>query len=270
MIRSTALLIVLFAADANAVEVTRSRSLTTDETIAGIIVQVAWGAVEDAMPKLLQSADTDGREAGGALLDVPTLRIDSRPRTGFWAWLAALHRVAGYALRSDVCQTCPPEGELDSVAYGYWLTVRGYRVRRDTEIRDGRVVLTTSTAWTEIVRIPLPKFLQWLLGKKEIIREVPIHVALTITADETVGRTRLVGVAVATADTSDFHCRGVRFRIAEPKAEAALRSGLDSALLAVQQQGTDWFHAGQFDPAIGEAIARIRAGLKIQLLRGNR
>jgi hypothetical protein len=156
----------------------------------------------------------------------PTLRIDGQERTGILAWLVAVNRVASYALDRE---------HGGCVAYGYRLSVRGYDVRRHTEICDGRVILTTSTGWVERIRIT-----------DRITREVPIHATITITARESTSSTRIVGSALATANLSEFRCGLVR-RFADKRAAAELDSGLADALLRIERGGTTLYQHGASD-----------------------
>lgn len=236
-VNKTALLLtaLLFTSDAGAVEVTRSRSMTSQEKIVRIFAQTLWGAV-----------DVLGRKTGGLRMSAddivagleeanPRLSIDGCPRSGFWSWLAGLHRIAGYALDRQ---------HAGSVELVYRVTARGYAIDTTSVYRDGFVSKTFSTAWVEVVRIPLPKFLQRLLRKKEIIREIPVHANLRISADERSGQTVLVGTATGTASLGDFQCRFVRVRIAAPRAAEELTAGLDAALRTIRDTGIRWHDGG--------------------------
>jgi hypothetical protein len=229
------------------------REIETNDTIAGIVAQVLWGAVEDAVS---ETTRPDGLRRLLAGATFTRLEIDGQPRTGFFAWAAAVNRVAGYAIDART---------VGRVEYSYTLQVRAYTVRRYTEIRDGLVTLTTSTAWTETVPIT-----------KRITREIPIHVTITITAREsgaiarTVGAARsqpdvsasattIQGRATGTADTRDFRCGLVR-SIAARTASSELRDGLGRVLLAAEKAGRG-LHASGYD--IAPILDGLRAGFEL-------
>lgn len=226
-------ILLLFAVRANAASGSAQHSMEVDDSIAGIVGQVILGGVKDVLPTLWKRA-TDSEGTGrGNLLPLPndsgfcpTLRIDGISRIGWRAWAEAGWRVVGYAADTQ---------HAGSVCYDYRLRIRGYDIRRQTEIADGYVLLTTSTGWIETVKI----------GR--LTREIPIHVSISIRADETDLRTtRIVGSATGTADTRDFQCRIVR-RIAEQRAAAELDSGLTDALLRIQRDGTGFYRGGASD-----------------------
>jgi hypothetical protein len=215
------------------------REIETNDTIAGIVAQVLWGAVEDAFVRDAESKDCSGiRAAGSDLLSSLRLRIDGQPRTGFWSWAGAAYRVAGYALdrQSGGC-----------VTYSYRLRVRGYDVRRHTEISDGRVTLTTSTGWTEMVPV--------LRSTKRIL----IYVSFVIAATERSGKTSLLGSATGWADCSEFDCRLVR-SVAERTAATELRYGLGRFWLAAETTGRDWYAGGS---ELAPILDGLRAGFEM-------
>lgn len=219
------------------------RSMETDETIAGIVVQCAWGAVSDALHNSQRGIDL-----GGAAIKRPTLQIDGEPRTGWRAWTEGAVRVGVYAIDAR---------DTGSVGYQYRFRVRGYNVRRVTTIQDGHVLLTTDVWWTETVVIPLPPFLQRLLKKKAIIRKVPIHVCIPIRADEeSDGATRIVGTATGTADTRQFCLR----RVAERQASEQLNAELRNALAEIEQRGRIAYASGE---GIADVLDGIHFGIKI-------
>jgi hypothetical protein len=256
-----------------------ARTLETTDSIAGIVLQVAIGGVTDAIGRFTAvgnseaAARNSSADIGRRLRKMePTLRIDGTERTGILAWAGAAYRVAGYALdrrdpirvderptanqgrRTGVFADDGAGYAIDRehggrVAYSYRVSVRGYDVRRHTEISDGRVTLTTSIGWVETVKV----------GR--LTRRIPIHVSIEIRASEgtTAGDavTSLVGTATGTADTSDFHCRLVR-RIADKRAAAELESGLGRVLLVLETTGRGWYAAGASD--VLDAVRTIRIG----------
>jgi hypothetical protein len=109
------------------------------------------------------------------------------------------------------------------------------------------VVLTTSTGWTERIKIT-----------ERLTREIPIHVRVFIMAKESEhGTTHISGVATGYADTRDFDCRLVR-RIAEQRAADELDSGLADALERIQTGGTELYQHGASD-----VLTIVRASINI-------
>lgn len=239
------------------------RSMTTEASIGRIVASVAWGAVSDvfshrdsvnvrpsptAMGRLVREAD-------------PTLRIDGIERTGWRAWAEAGIRVARY-VANETSETDRRghrgDGEVErisgSVGYSYRLDVRGYGLRRETRITDGHVLLTTDAWWVETVQVT-----------RRISRRIPIHVQISIRADETDSRsTRIVGAATGTADTRDFRCGIVR-RIAEQRAADTLRTELDRTLVGIQRRGTYYYHGADEISGILDGIGSgIRAIGKVR------
>jgi hypothetical protein len=209
-----------------------TRSMEVEgESIGGIVLQVAIGGVKDVLGSI-ERRDGTRREISVAELTkrLPRdywLRIDGQPRTGWKSWCEAVVRVGAYVT------DCRRDG---SVGYGYRLRIRGFDdVTTSTEIRDGRVVKTFNASWTERIKI----------GR--LTREIPIHVQISIRADETdLQSTRLVGTATGTADTRDFDCRLVR-RFADKRAADELDSGLADALERIQTGGTELYQHGASD-----------------------
>ena len=227
------------------------RSMETGASIGRIVAQCLGGLANDGI------GGNDGRRlspgvrnAAADVLDSLRLTIDGQPRAGLRSWGEATLRVGAYVA------DCRDAG---SVGYSYRLRIRGYDVRRSTAIEDGRVVLTTDAWWTEVVVIPIPKGLWWLLGK-QIIRRIPIHVCIRITATEEAGNTLLVGRATGSADTSEFRCRGVRLRIAAPQATASLNAGLRNALAAIEREGRLAYAGGA---EIAGLLDKIHLGIEI-------
>jgi hypothetical protein len=217
------------------------RSVTVEgQQIAGIVARVVGGAFGDGF------ASGRKRERGIAglvsreLLESISLSIDGEQRTGWKSWAEAVARVGAYA--ADM-------RDSGSVVYEYRLRIRGYVVRRSTQIQDGRVVLTTDAWWTEVVPV----------GRQT--RRIPIHVRIVILARESgTGLTTITGSATGTADTSDFRCGLVR-RFAEQQAAATLNRELDRCLLGIQREGTR-FYLGSADlgpvlDGIGEAMQTV-------------
>jgi hypothetical protein len=231
------------------------RSVTVEgQQIAGVFARVIGGAVGDAFRTHDSGqADISKHRAWRAIqgLDLQ-LTIDGQPQTGWRSWGEAVWRVVGYAA-TDAGAVGPAGGDdaSGSVGYSYRLQLRGYDVRRATRIENGRVVLTTDAWWTETVPV---------LGR--ITRRVPIHVCITIRADEdSDGTTRIVGTVTGTADTSDFRCRRIRNKHAEPEANAAFRVQLPAVLRDIQQRGTDLYlgsaDIGPVLDGIGEAMRTV-------------
>ena len=231
---TTLLALLILGANASA-----QRSMTVeDQTIAGIVLQVVAGGINDALPKLRRVAGGSAGNVDWPVLDVPALRIDGEPRAGWRAWGEAVCRIAGYAtdLRDD-----------GSIGYAYLVQLRGMDVTTSTTVLDGYVWKTISTGWIERVEIT-----------RRITREIPIHVVIVITATERGTETYLVGTATGYADTRDFRCRLVR-RIAEQRAATELRIGLADALRRIQDGGTRLYLAGD----TREVIAILRSAVKI-------
>ena len=229
-----------------------TRSMTVDDSIAGIVLQAVTGGVRDVVLPVLRRGTIDGSRGmfgdvrslhGRQWRELPirevALRIDGEPRTGWRAWGEAAIRVAAYA--ADWM-------EAGNVEYAYRVHIRDYRVSRHTEISDGRVILTTSTGWVETVQI------------NRLTRRIPIHVRIVISArDSGMGVTEITGRATGMADTSEFHCRFVHSRIAEPRAEKELREGLADTLERIEQGGTELYLAGD----TGEVIEILRSAVRI-------
>jgi hypothetical protein len=220
------------------------RAITVeDQQIAGIVARVIGRVVSDVRHQHEQRER--GRDHAELFRTVskigPKLTIDGKPRTGWRSWAEAAVRIGAYAA------DCRDDG---SVCYSYRLHVRGYLVRRATQIQDGRVILTTDAWWVETVPV---------LGR--ITRRVPIHVCITIRADEdSNGTTQIVGTVTGTANTSDFRCGLVR-RIAERQASETLRIQLPAVLRTIQQRGTDYYlgsaDLGPVLDGIGEAMRGV-------------
>lgn len=227
-----------------------SREMTVEgQTIAGVVFQMGKGAFNDLSIGSDESGPAGQARRLSTSISGMHLTIDGTRRSGFSGWWDAGRRVGGYVLDTQ---------HAGSVEIAYRLRARGYTVDTTSIYRDGFVSKSFSTGWTERVVIPLPKFLQRLLKKKAIIREVPIHVTIEIRATETNGTTRIVGIGRGTADTSDFACGLVR-RIAEQRAAAELRNGLAAVLLRIQTEGTRLYFAG--DP--GEVAKIIQQEVRI-------
>jgi len=228
------------------------RSMTTDASIGRIVASIAWGAVSDVVQIAKRRVGNDDRGMGG--IPSPTgvhLQIDGTERTGWRAWAEAAWRVGGYVAdaRSD-----------GSVGLSYRLRIRRYSIATSTAVSDGRVEKVIDAWWTDVVVILVPRFLRWLIGE-QIVRRIPVHVSISIRADETSSEsTRIVGTATGTADTSDFHCRGVRLRIAEPQATASLNAGLRNALAAIERGGRQFYAGGS---EIADVLDKVKLGIKI-------
>lgn len=218
------------------------RSMETDASIGRIVAQCAKGAFDDLATKdtMRRLREAIGSSGGQRAWPVPTLRIDGEPRAGLQAWGQAAWRVGGYV--ADV-------RTAGSVDIACRLRLGRRTVVTSTAVSDGRVVKVIDAWWTETVQVT-----------KRITRRVPIHVTITIRASETAEGTLLVGEARGYADTSDFHCRGVRFRIAEPQATASLNAGLRDALRTIERGGRQ-FYAGGAD--IAGALDKVKLGIKI-------
>lgn len=198
------------------------REVVVDQHVSGIVARVVIGAVSDGI-QVAESAGGIQRKAKAAIsvLESAVLTIDGEPRTGWRAWGEAGWRVGAYAIdaRHD-----------GSVGLAYRLRIRRYNIATSTAVSDGSVVKQIDAWWTEVVPV----------GRST--REIPIHVSISIRADEVgSGTTRIVGTATGTADTSDFACGLVR-RIAERKASETLDRELDRCLVGIQRKGTDLYH----------------------------
>jgi hypothetical protein len=153
------------------------------------------------------------------------LRIDGQPRTGVFAWAAAAERVAGYVLdrRRD-----------GSVAYLYRVSVRGYVVVRHTEIRDGRVTLTTD--------------IYGAIGPRGELYRVTL-VLRAIENSET--KTTITGSLVGYSHIGD-RCRIVR-RI----AERTISRELAAVLGDIESKARGLYHSGDITEMIDLLIERI-------------
>lgn len=214
------------------------RSMESADSIAGIVAQCVHGAWDDG--KLRGRIRAAGMV--GSAFEVPDvqLTIDGQPREGLRAWGEAGCRVARYVINTEA---------TGRVEYSYSLQVRAYTVRRHTEIRDGRVMLTTDAWWTEVVQVT-----------RRISRRVPIHVTITISASERSGpATVLVGTAIGRADTREFRCGLVR-RIAERQASDTLRVQLPAVLRTIERGGRKFYAGGA---EIADVLDGINLGIKI-------
>jgi len=225
------------------------RSMESADSIAGIVAQCVHGAWDDG--KLRGRIRAAGMV--GSAFEVPDvqLTIDGQSRTDLRSWGEAAWRVGGYVADSR---------DDGSVGLAYRLRVHRFDIATTTSVSDGSVVKRIDAWWTEVVVIPVPCFLRWLLGE-QIVRRIPVHVSISIRADETSSEsTRIVGTATGTADTSDFHCRGVRLRIAEPQATASLNAGLRDALATIERRGRLAYAGGA---EIADVLDGINLGIKI-------
>ena len=214
-----------------------SRTMTVDASIEQIVVRCVIGGVKDVALQVLRRGTVDG--FGSRFADMRSLsdqltrvrlRIDGRERTGVFAWLAAAHRVAGYAIdrSEDRVQASKVHGGSGSVEYSYRLRVRGFDIRRSTRISDGRVSLLTDVYGR--------------IGPRGELN----HVSLVLRATEsTTARTTITGSAMGETTI------GIRCRLVRRIAERAIADGLDRELLArIQRGGIDLYRAG----AIVEAM----------------
>lgn len=217
------------------------RSMESTDSIEGIVGQCLGGLLSDAGQAYLGA--TAGRNDFGSRISLdsfPQLTIDGQPREGLRAWGEAGCRVARYVINTEA---------TGRVEYSYSLQVRAYTVRRHTEIRDGRVMLTTDAWWTEVVQVT-----------RRISRRVPIHVTITISASERSGpATVLVGTAIGRADTREFRCGLVR-RIAERQASDTLRVQLPAVLRTIERGGRKFYAGGT---EIAGLLDRIHLGIEI-------
>lgn len=220
-----------------------TRSLESEQSIAGIIAGVVAGGVKDAVGTGASVGDFEAKEVIARLQAVTrtaSLAIDGEPRTGWRAWGEAAIRVAYYAVATD-------DRREGFVQYSYIINLREYSIQRRTAISDGCVTLTTDIWWTE--RVPV--------GRQ--VREIPIHVRVTIRADERdLRQTRIMGTATGHADTRDFRCPIVR-RIAERQAAATLQVGLAEALHGIESTGRGWYDAVELPDWLGRIGGGIRA-----------
>jgi hypothetical protein len=227
-----------------------------DQQIAGIVARVIGGAVSDGLAQRTHGEDWSIARIYAAMeaADI-RLTIDNQPRTGWKSWVEAVGRVARYAANgtskvdgSGHSGTRAVERIPGSVGYSYRLRIRGYDVRRATQIQDGRVVLTTDAWWTEVVPV----------GRGT--RRIPIHVTITITATERNQSTMLVGLATGTAGLADFRC-GIIRRIAERQAAETLNRELSAALAGAERKATDLYlgsaDLGPVLDGIGEAMRTV-------------
>lgn len=214
--------------------------METDDTIAGIVAQCLGGLASDGW----QGLDKRSRIS---LDSFPQLTIDGQSREGLRAWGEAAWRVGGYV--ADV-------RTAGSVDIACRLRLGRRTVVTSTAVSDGRVEKVIDAWWTETVHVT-----------KRITRRIPIHVQITIRASEIEAGTVLVGEARGYADTSDFHCRGVRFRIAEPQATASLNAGLRDALRTIERGGRQFYAGGA---EIADVLDRIHLGIEIGGIIGRR
>ena len=201
---------------------TASRTTVVDDSIAGIVLRLAKGGMQDVMGE--RSGGVRGRADGFlAVLEAADIRlaIDDDPAAGICGWSRAVARTAGYA--TDLC-------EDGVVAYTYRLRVRGYDIRRTTRISNDRVLLTTD-AYGRI-------------GPKGEL----YHVRVLLDAQRVAGGTRIRGTATGWTRIGD-RCRLVR-RIAEREIREVLGREL---LGAIQSGGTRLYQAGELH-AISDAI----------------
>jgi len=227
---------------------TATRTVVVEDSIAAIVGRVVIGGVKDAWDAIDRSR---GSGTGIRIRDfeVPSLRIDGEPRTG-WAWGIAAIRVATYAIRgieqaqaagtatlridgephagwawgAAACRVagyCLDRRANGHVEYCYRLRVRDLDVRRSTRIGDGYVVLTTD-----------------IYGRIGPRGEL-YHVRIVLDAKEQNGRTIIVGTATGWTEI------GRRCRLVASIASRQVRSAMDRELLGtIQRGGTDWYRAG--------------------------
>lgn len=201
------------------------KTVVVEPSIAAVVFNVVIGGVEDAWYKIGQS------RGSGAILQVrdfvaPTLAIDGEPRVGWPAVATAAVKIAGF-----VTDTWPS----GSVEWDYHVTVRGLRVWRHTEIRDGFVRLTTD------IRGPM--------GPRGELHRV----LFTITAVEGRRGTEITGVA-----TGWTHI-GRRCRLVARFAGREVSKGLHRDLLgAVESGGRRLYASGDISKVVDGFVARMR------------
>ena len=186
---------------------TATRTIVVDDSIAGIVLRIAKGGVEDAVLR------RDGDRLGIRNIQPVALTIDGEPATGLCGWSHAAVRIAAYA--ADVYR----DGD---VRYTYRCRLRGYDVRREARISDGHVVLTTD-----------------VYGKIGPKGEL-YHVRIVVATTEQAGCTRIHGT------TTGWTHIGQRCRLVARIASREISRTLDAELLgALQRGGTRLYHAGE-------------------------
>jgi len=197
-----------------------SRTIEVEPSIGRIVVGLVIGGVKDVV---LGGNYRSGKTSAGSFANRVSnagLSIDGEARTGFYGWLAAAHRVAGYALDRRTS---------GSVEYGYRLSLRGLDIRRTTRIEDGRVSLLTDVYGR--------------LGPRGELH----HVSITIDAREHGSATTITGAIVG-------HSRiGQKCRLVNRIASHAISRGLADALLSIERGGIDLYRSA--DDVI-EALTR--------------
>lgn len=196
-----------------------SRTVVVEPSIGQIVLRVAAGGV-------VGNRGSGQHDRGWRLDDVGRVGIDGTDRRGAIAWLHAGAKIAGFV--TDAW----PSG---SVEWDYAVRVKGLRVWRHTEIRDGFVRLTTD------IRGPLGP-------RGEMYR-----VVFTITATEGAGGTKITGVA-----TGWTHI-GQRCRLVARIAGREVSKGLQRDLLgAVERGGRRLYAEGDVSALVDEFVARMR------------
>jgi hypothetical protein len=228
------------------------RRMEVDDSIRGILFKVGAGAFSDA--RLKEGGLFNGIDA----VQLPTdfaLLIDGTPRSGVRGWAEAFWRIGGFLtdLRTD-----------GDIGYSYSLIYGRYHISTETKVFNDDVTKTFNVWWTESIEKP-----RFLKRRGDEYWEVPIYVTIKVHANSNQETTILVGTATGRADTSDFRCRLIRNRRAEPEATVTLDEGLRRALRIIQEKGTEFYLLGATD--LGPILAEIGRGMKvIRVLRVRR
>lgn len=192
-----------------------SRSIDVEPSIGRIVVGLVIGGMRDVLHDQVDRPGLRLRD-----VSMPSLEIDSEPRTGWRAWAEAALRTAAYAA------DCRHSG---SVEYSYRLRLRGLDIRRTTRIEDGRVSLVTDVYGR--------------LGPRGELH----HARITITATETVHGTTIAATATGWSHIGD------RCRLVARVAGREISRGLADALLSIERGGIDLYRSAD---DVVEALTR--------------
>jgi hypothetical protein len=214
----------------------QSTKSVPDETIAGVAAQVVRGALKE----MLSRPGRDALDLQNVLSAVraaqPRVWIDGEEQDGFWGWVRAAYRVAGYAVNRR------HEG---SVRLTYRLTLEGYPLARESLYRDDLVALTTTTGWTEVVPV------------LRDVRRIPIAIQDVLLARQTAAGVVFAGTASGCAKLDDFRCRWIR-GVAAGKTRDGLTDGLTELLETIEVRGAEFYHTGR----LPEKIQQVRRGFR--------
>lgn len=232
MINFVAAILILSATES----ASRSKDVA-DETIAGIMLRVAAGGVQDILHRPGEGLSFTNIVKRFSDVDLQ-LEIDGFKQIGAMGWVRAVVRIVAYTADWQ---------KSGAVHLIYTFHFDEYVVRRESVYSNDHVVFITDISWVETVPIT-----------RRITKTIPIAVRFTITASNVSAAVHIDGLAQGSVDLSGFRCPLIK-KVADRKAADKLSGSLSAALLKIDQQGTVWFHSANL-PSI---IKDIRDTLKI-------